>query len=256
MEPCLTYAPESSGWPPIPDSSRADPRIGLITNPTGVLPDLTPGATALRAAGVPLTALFSPEHGMRGTAQAGSGEREGLGPVDRAAGLRHLRQGRPRAGRPRGVLRVDTLPRLRHLRHRHAFLHLRLDDARPSSRRPRGWGCASPLTRPAQPPRRDRRGGSSARPGVRQLRGPGGRPGAARPHRGRARPLRQPRDRRRPAGDHRGGLARHALRGHRPALGDALGEQPTGETALAIRAPACSRARTCRRGAAPPGRSS
>ncbi|MET8338293.1 DUF1343 domain-containing protein [Streptosporangium canum] len=55
-------------------------RIGLITNPTGVLPDLTPGATALRSAEVPLTALFSPEHGMRGTAQAGSGEREGLDP--------------------------------------------------------------------------------------------------------------------------------------------------------------------------------
>ncbi|MDP9867696.1 MULTISPECIES: exo-beta-N-acetylmuramidase NamZ family protein [Streptosporangium] len=56
-------------------------RIGLITNPTGVLPDLTPGATALRAAGVPLTALFSPEHGIRGTAQAGFGGQESLDPT-------------------------------------------------------------------------------------------------------------------------------------------------------------------------------
>ncbi|WP_433236992.1 exo-beta-N-acetylmuramidase NamZ family protein [Streptosporangium sp. CA-135522] len=55
-------------------------RIGLITNPTGVLPDLTPGVTALRAAGVPPAVLFSPEHGMYGTAQAGFGEREDLDP--------------------------------------------------------------------------------------------------------------------------------------------------------------------------------
>ncbi|GGO71301.1 exo-beta-N-acetylmuramidase NamZ family protein [Nonomuraea cavernae] len=49
-------------------------RLGLITNPTGVLPDLTPTPDALTAAGVPLTALFGPEHGIRGTAQAGFGE--------------------------------------------------------------------------------------------------------------------------------------------------------------------------------------
>ncbi|MFJ2033998.1 exo-beta-N-acetylmuramidase NamZ domain-containing protein [Streptosporangium sp. NPDC087985] len=55
-------------------------RIGLITNPTGVLSDLTPGAGALRAAGVPLTALFGPEHGIRGTAQAGFSEREEIDP--------------------------------------------------------------------------------------------------------------------------------------------------------------------------------
>ncbi|MBB6343618.1 uncharacterized protein YbbC (DUF1343 family) [Nonomuraea muscovyensis] len=49
-------------------------RLGLITNPTGVLPDLTPTADALLAAGTPLTALFGPEHGLRGTAQADGSE--------------------------------------------------------------------------------------------------------------------------------------------------------------------------------------
>ena len=49
-------------------------RFGLVTNHGGVLPDLTPSAVALRAAGVPLVALFGPEHGLHGTAQAGGGE--------------------------------------------------------------------------------------------------------------------------------------------------------------------------------------
>ncbi|WP_336205061.1 exo-beta-N-acetylmuramidase NamZ family protein [Nonomuraea sp. LPB2021202275-12-8] len=69
-------------------------RLGLITNPTGVLPDLTPTADALLAAGAPLTALFGPEHGVRGTAQASFSEpdtvdvRTGLPVVDtyKAAG--------------------------------------------------------------------------------------------------------------------------------------------------------------------------
>ncbi|GAA0941544.1 DUF1343 domain-containing protein [Nonomuraea longicatena] len=55
-------------------------RIGLITNPTGVLPDLTPTLDALLAAKVPVTALFGPEHGLRGTAQAGHGERTATDP--------------------------------------------------------------------------------------------------------------------------------------------------------------------------------
>src|SRR5947208_16390517 len=57
-----------------------DGRLGLITNFTGVLPDLTPASVALRAAGLPLTALFGPEHGLRGTAQAGASEGEGVDP--------------------------------------------------------------------------------------------------------------------------------------------------------------------------------
>ncbi|MGW2149574.1 exo-beta-N-acetylmuramidase NamZ family protein [Nonomuraea bangladeshensis] len=59
-------------------------RLGLVTNPTGVLPDLTPTAEALLAAGAPVTALFGPEHGLHGTAQADGGEADG---VDERTGL-------------------------------------------------------------------------------------------------------------------------------------------------------------------------
>src|SRR5690606_24272095 len=45
-------------------------RIGLITNPTGVLPDLTHAIDALSEK-TNLVAAFGPEHGVRGTAQAG-----------------------------------------------------------------------------------------------------------------------------------------------------------------------------------------
>ncbi|MET8766707.1 DUF1343 domain-containing protein [Streptomyces sp. NPDC004658] len=48
-------------------------RLGLVTNHTGVLPDLRPAAPALLAAGAPLVALFGPEHGLHGTGQAGQG---------------------------------------------------------------------------------------------------------------------------------------------------------------------------------------
>lgn len=47
-------------------------RVGLVTNPTGVLPDLTTTIEALqRAPGVKLRALFGPEHGVRGDTPAG-----------------------------------------------------------------------------------------------------------------------------------------------------------------------------------------
>ncbi|MBF8189181.1 DUF1343 domain-containing protein [Nonomuraea sp. K274] len=59
-------------------------RLGLVTNPTGVLPDLTPTADALWAAGLGLTALFGPEHGLRGSAQAAGGEAD---TVDERTGL-------------------------------------------------------------------------------------------------------------------------------------------------------------------------
>ena len=49
-------------------------RLGLITNYTGVVGDLRTTTTALLAAGVPITALFGPEHGLRGTTQAGESE--------------------------------------------------------------------------------------------------------------------------------------------------------------------------------------
>ena len=42
-----------------------------MTNPTGVLPDLTCNVDALLAAGVHITALFGPEHGVRASAPDG-----------------------------------------------------------------------------------------------------------------------------------------------------------------------------------------
>ena len=58
----------------------ADRRFGLLTNFTGVLADLTPTARGLLDAGVGLTALFGPEHGIRGSAQAGESESHDVDP--------------------------------------------------------------------------------------------------------------------------------------------------------------------------------
>ncbi|MFE2061334.1 exo-beta-N-acetylmuramidase NamZ domain-containing protein [Streptomyces sp. NPDC059467] len=55
-------------------------RFGLVTNHTGVLPGLRPAAPALLDAGARLAALFGPEHGLHGTAQAGAGEAAGTDP--------------------------------------------------------------------------------------------------------------------------------------------------------------------------------
>lgn len=49
-------------------------RLGLVTNHTGVLPDLRPAASALVEAGARLVALFGPEHGLHGAGQAGESE--------------------------------------------------------------------------------------------------------------------------------------------------------------------------------------
>ncbi|UXY33645.1 exo-beta-N-acetylmuramidase NamZ family protein [Streptomyces albidocamelliae] len=49
-------------------------RLGLVTNHTGVLPDLRTAAPALLDAGARLVALFGPEHGLHGTGQAGESE--------------------------------------------------------------------------------------------------------------------------------------------------------------------------------------
>jgi uncharacterized protein YbbC (DUF1343 family) len=46
-------------------------RVGLVTQPAAVLPDLTASVDALRQAGVQLTALFGPEHGFGGAAADG-----------------------------------------------------------------------------------------------------------------------------------------------------------------------------------------
>ena len=49
----------------------AGKRVGLVTNPTGVLPDLTLNLDALLSAGIRVTALFGPEHGLRASAPDG-----------------------------------------------------------------------------------------------------------------------------------------------------------------------------------------
>ena len=55
-------------------------KIGVLTNPTGVLRDQTHMVDAMVAAGVRPTAVFGPEHGFRGTAQAGGSEGDYLDP--------------------------------------------------------------------------------------------------------------------------------------------------------------------------------
>ncbi|UNK71868.1 DUF1343 domain-containing protein [Microbacterium sp. H1-D42] len=49
-------------------------KVGVITNPTGVLQDFTSIVDDMHAKGVDLAAVFGPEHGFRGTAQAGEAE--------------------------------------------------------------------------------------------------------------------------------------------------------------------------------------
>src|SRR5579864_3310824 len=57
----------------MPEALRGK-RIGLITNPTGVTPDLRSSADLLAARrDIHLVALFGPEHGIRGSGGAGSG---------------------------------------------------------------------------------------------------------------------------------------------------------------------------------------
>lgn len=49
-----------------------DRRVGLVTHPGAVLPDLTDAVDALLKAGIRLTALFGPEHGLEGAAADGA----------------------------------------------------------------------------------------------------------------------------------------------------------------------------------------
>jgi uncharacterized protein YbbC (DUF1343 family) len=59
-------------------------RVGLLTNFTGITPALGRNVDALRAAGVDVVALFAPEHGLTGSAQAGESEPSS---TDEASGL-------------------------------------------------------------------------------------------------------------------------------------------------------------------------
>ncbi|WP_199443985.1 exo-beta-N-acetylmuramidase NamZ family protein [Umezawaea beigongshangensis] len=59
------------GW-----RALAGRRTGVVTNQTGVLRDQTHVVDSMVAAGVPPVAVFGPEHGFRGTAQAGGSEHD------------------------------------------------------------------------------------------------------------------------------------------------------------------------------------
>ena len=59
-------------------------RVGLVTNPAGVDAQGTSDVARLRAAGVRLVALFSPEHGFRGAADPGAAV---AASIDSATGL-------------------------------------------------------------------------------------------------------------------------------------------------------------------------
>lgn len=53
----------------------AGQRVGIISNPTGIMPDLRHEVDVMHESGkVNIVAAFGPEHGFRGTSQAGEGE--------------------------------------------------------------------------------------------------------------------------------------------------------------------------------------
>lgn len=65
----------AQGW-----RALAGRRVGVLTNPTGALRDHTHIVDSMVAAGVRPAAAFGPEHGFRGTAQAGGSEGDFLDP--------------------------------------------------------------------------------------------------------------------------------------------------------------------------------
>lgn len=64
-----------SGWEALKGT-----KLGVITNPTGVLHDLTHIVDSMKEAGLDIVGIFGPEHGFRGTAQAGDAEGETIDP--------------------------------------------------------------------------------------------------------------------------------------------------------------------------------
>lgn len=65
-----------SGW-----KALAGQKVGVISNPTGLLSDMSHIVDAMHASGkVNLVAVFGPEHGFRGTAQAGGSEGDHVDP--------------------------------------------------------------------------------------------------------------------------------------------------------------------------------
>lgn len=65
----------AQGW-----RALAGRKVGVLTNPTGALKDHTHIVDSMVAAGVAPVAAFGPEHGFRGTAQAGGSEGDFLDP--------------------------------------------------------------------------------------------------------------------------------------------------------------------------------
>ena len=56
-------------------------KVGVISNPTGILPDFTHVVDTMHASGkVNIVAVFGPEHGFRGSAQAGGSEGDHIDP--------------------------------------------------------------------------------------------------------------------------------------------------------------------------------
>ncbi|GAA1563174.1 DUF1343 domain-containing protein [Kribbella hippodromi] len=65
-----------SGW-----RALAGQKVGVISNPTGILPDYTHIVDTMHASGkVDIVAVFGPEHGFRGSAQAGGSEGDHVDP--------------------------------------------------------------------------------------------------------------------------------------------------------------------------------
>ena len=58
-------------------------RVGLVTHPAAVLPDLTPGVDALLDAGAQVVALFGPEHGFTGASADGASVGDAVDPRTR-----------------------------------------------------------------------------------------------------------------------------------------------------------------------------
>jgi len=59
----------------------AGQKVGVITNPTGITTALTSIVDQMHASGsVDVVAVFGPEHGFRGTGQAGDGEGDHVDP--------------------------------------------------------------------------------------------------------------------------------------------------------------------------------
>ena len=66
----------ASGW-----DDLTGQKVGIVTNPTGITGELTSIVDEMHASGsVDVVAVFGPEHGFRGTGQAGDGEGDHVDP--------------------------------------------------------------------------------------------------------------------------------------------------------------------------------